>query len=197
MTKYIVNSGGTTNDSNKTSKYYAEILKGLGDNPKILYCFFAEKRENWEEKYDKYVEYFKSLIDKSVKPTFELAMPDKFVEQVEKSDAVVIHGGDDHLVIYWLKQYDLPKIFKDKTVAVSSASSDALSTSFYAIDWRQCMDGLGILPIKFIPHYKSKWGEEDQRGPIDWEKIHKELEDYKEDLPIHALEEGEYIVIEK
>lgn len=197
MTKYILNAGGTTKDAEKTSKYYAEILKGLGKNPKILYCFFAEKRENWEEKYEKYVGHFESLVDKNTQPIFEMALPDKFEQQVKESDAVIIHGGDDHLVMYWLKQFDLSRMFNGKTVAVSSASSDALSKAFYAIDWRQCMDGLGILPIKFISHYKSDWGENDTRGPIDWENIYNELEGYKEDLPIHALEEGNFIVIEQ
>ena len=60
------------------------------------------------------------------------------------------------------------------------------------------MDGLGILPIKFIPHYKSNWGSDDPRGSIDWEAALRELEEYGDaSLPIHALEEGEYIVIEK
>ncbi|EKE21485.1 MAG: hypothetical protein ACD_7C00216G0001 [uncultured bacterium] len=60
------------------------------------------------------------------------------------------------------------------------------------------MDGLGILPIKFIPHYKSSYGEDDPRGSIDWESAYKELEGCgNKSLPIHALEEGNFIVIEQ
>jgi len=197
MTKYILNSGGLKNNPAKAVKFYNEVIKGLGNKPCILYCFFAEKRENWEEKYKKYTEGLLELIDKDIKPIFELAFPDKFVEQVERCDVINIHGGDDHLVQYWLKKFDLQEIFRDKVVATNSASSNALSKYFWTCDWRQCMDGLGILPIKFIPYYKSDWGKDDPRGSIDWEKAYQEFSEYGEkDLPVYALEEGNYIIFE-
>jgi len=60
------------------------------------------------------------------------------------------------------------------------------------------MDGLGIFPIKFIPHYKSNFGSEDPRGSINWKKAYEELKDFGDtNLPIHALEEGDFVVIEK
>ena len=55
------------------------------------------------------------------------------------------------------------------------------------------MEGLGIFPIKFLAHFKSKYGEDDPRGPIDWDKAYAELKEYGEkDLPIYALEEGDW-----
>lgn len=60
------------------------------------------------------------------------------------------------------------------------------------------MDGLGILPIKFIPHYTSDFGSGGSRGTVNWDNAYKELEEYGDkSLPIHALEEGDYIVIEQ
>ena len=94
-----------------------------------------------------------------------------------------------------MRQYDTTKLFKDKVVATNSASSDMLATHYWTCDWRQCGDGFGILPIKFIPHYKSDFGDDDPRGPIDWDRAYKELRSYKDKgLPIVALEEGEYKV---
>ena len=59
------------------------------------------------------------------------------------------------------------------------------------------MDGLGILPIKFLPHYQSDYGKNDSRGPIDWEKGRLELKNYADQsLPVYALKEGEFVVIE-
>jgi hypothetical protein len=72
-----------------------------------------------------------------------------------------------------------------------------LATHHYTCDWRACASGLGILPIKFIPHYKSSFGDADPRGPIDWDRAYVELEGYGDkSLPIHALKEGEYVVFE-
>jgi len=197
MTKYILNSGGTSSYPEKHSRFVNEIIKDLGNDPKILFCFFAQKREDWEKKFEKYKNDFIEKI-KGVKPEFELAFPDKFVEQVKNSDAIVIFGGDDVLVQYWLGKFDLSKIFKNKVVGTSSAGSNAIVESSWTCDWRKCIDGLGILPIKFIPHYKStEYAKEDPKGPIDWDAAFKELSSYgNKSLPIHALEEGDFIILE-
>ena len=198
MTKYIVNSGGGKNNPEEAKKSIEETLKGLGDKPNILFCFFAQKREDWEEDFKNKVAGFKEMIPADVEPIFDLAIPDKFVEQVDKADAIIIFGGDDHLVQYWLKQFDIPKIWNDKVVSTSSASSNALAKEFWTCDWRELMGGLGILPIKFIPHYKSDYGIDDPRGPVDWDRAYKELKEYGDkNLPMYALEEGELIVLEK
>ena len=197
MTKYFLNSGGLKNNPEKALEFFNAIISGLGNRPKILYCFFAEKRESWEEKFESYKKGFLKVVGEKVEPIFELAMPDKFVDQIKKCDVILIHGGDDHLIQCWFSKFDLPHIWEGKVVATSSASSDALVASFWTCDWRGCMDGLGILPIKLIPHYKSNFGSHDPRGPIDWEKAYNELNNFGDkSLPIYALEEGDYVKFE-
>ena len=57
---------------------------------------------------------------------------------------------------------------------------------------------MGILPIKFIPHYQSDFGRDDPRGPIDWAKAYQELAAFGDrSLPISAIPEGKFIIIEK
>jgi len=198
MTKYILNSGGLRNNPEKAVLFFNEILKGLGNEPKVLFCFFAQARQDWEKKFEDYKGNFLKMVDGDIQPVVELAFPDKFVEQVKNCDAIIIYGGDDHLIKYWLNQYNLPELWTGKVVATNSAGSDVLVKHFWTCDWRQCMDGLGILPIKFIPHYKSDYGNDDPRGPVEWKVAHGELVDYGDkSLPIHALEEGDFIIIEK
>lgn len=197
MTKYVVNSGNIRGDMSKAKKYFAEVFKGLGNNPKVLFCFFANLREEWEESYQNYVNDFGSYLSPTVKPSFQLAMPADFIKQCKDADVIWIKGGDDHLVQYWLSQYKLRDVWRDKVVAVSSASSDAVATHFWTGDWRECFDGLGLIPMKFIAHYKSSYGDTDPRGPIDWERGYKELEDFGDKmLPIYALPEGDFKVFE-
>ncbi len=198
MTKYILNSGGLKNNAEKADKFNKEIVKDLGKNPNILFCHFAIPREYWEEKFSSYTKRFLESMNKGINPKFELAYPDKFIDQIKNNDAVMIHGGDDKLLLYWLKQYDLPKIWKGKIVAGSSAGSNVLAKIFWACDWRQCLDGLNILPIKFITHYKSRFGNNDPRGSVDWKKAYSELSECgNKKLPICALKEGDFIIIEK
>lgn len=201
MTKYILNSGNAKNFPQKEIDFTKEILADFKQDSevKILYCFFAQARGDWEEKYKKYKERFLQLVGSRFKLTFELAFPEKFEEQIKSSNVILIQGGDNYLLQSWLKQFDLPKIWDGKIVATSSAGSDALVNSFWTCDWRKNMDGLNILPIKFISHYKSEtYGLDDPRGPIDWRKAYQEISEYGDKkLPIHALEEGEFIVFEQ
>lgn len=198
MVKYILNSGGTRSYPDRAKKFFAEIVNGLGGKPRILICCFAQPREDWEQKFEQDKTTLFNLFPEGVTPTLEMAFPATFEDQIKNSDAVYIHGGDDHLLQYWLKQFNIPKLWDGKVVATNSASSNALSKHFWTCDWRQNMDGLGILPIKFLAHYKSAYGDDDPRGPVDWESGYKELEIYGDkSLPIRALEEGNYIVIEQ
>ncbi|MDD4901625.1 MAG: Type 1 glutamine amidotransferase-like domain-containing protein [Patescibacteria group bacterium] len=170
----------------------------MNKNPHILLCFFARERECWEEKFKSYQQNFVELVGGNIEPMFELALPDIFTEQVKNNDAIVIYGGDDDMLYYRLQQYDLPEIWQNKIIAGSSAGSDVLTKHYWTCDLRQCADGFGILPIKFIPHYKSEYGSNDTRGPIDWKKAYEELAEYGDkSLPIYALEEGDFIIFEK
>ena len=110
MTKYILNSGGAKNFPEKEKEFIGEILSGFEGEVNVLYCFFAQARENWEIKYEKYQKRFEKLTDDKVELKFELAFPEKFEEQIKRSDVIMIPGGDDHLLQYWLSKFDLPKI---------------------------------------------------------------------------------------
>ncbi|MEA2006758.1 MAG: hypothetical protein U9O20_01175 [Patescibacteria group bacterium] len=109
-----------------------------------------------------------------------------------------IYGGDDESLMLRLSCFDLEQLWKDKTVATISAGIDSIAQHFWTCDWRKCMDGFGILPTKVIPHYNSDYWSEDLQGPVDWQDVQEELKKYGDrSFPLHSLEEGEYIVIEK
>lgn len=196
MTKYVLNSGGITNQPELKKRFHQELVKDLGTTPRFLLCNFAQGREYWEPKFRGYTEAISEDMPEGTKPTFVLAMPADFVEQCRRADVVYFHGGDDHLVQYWMRQFDLAEIFEGKVVAANSASADMLATHYWTCDWRECGDGFGVLPIKFIPHYLSNFGFDDPRGPIDWQKAYKELQAYGDtSLPIYAPKEGEFVVL--
>jgi hypothetical protein len=196
-TKYFLQSGGLKEQPAKAKAFHRAIVGNLKE-PKILICIFAQMREVWEEKFPKYSEAIKRDLPSNVKPVFMLAMPDTFKEDCREADIIYCLGGDDQLAMWRFGAFDLPKIWDGKIVSTNSASTDMLAESFWTCDWRKCMNGLNVLPLKFIPHFKSNWGNDDPRGPIDWGKAHQELEDFGDtSLPIHALEEGVYIVIEQ
>ena len=197
-TKYILQSGGVRNYPDKKKLWHAEIIKTAPNNPNVLVCLFTVPRELWEEKYPSYCASFLEDMPADVKPEFRMTSPDTFVDDCAWADIVYCLGGDDALAKYWFGRFDLPKVWQGKIVSANSASSDALVTHYFTCDWRDCNDGLGILPIKFLPHFKSSYGADDPRGPVDWEKGFSDLKAYgNTELPVHALEEGDFIVVEQ
>lgn len=198
MTKYVINSGGIKNEPKLKKQFHQELVKELGNTPKFLLCNFAQGREYWEAKFQGYSDAITEDMPQDVNPIFALAMPSEFATQCNEADVIYFHGGDDHLLKYWMEQFDMPLLFKDKVIATNSASSDMLSKHYWTCDWRQCSDGFGILPIKFIPHYQSAFGADDPRGAIDWDEARQELSEYGDrSLKIYALKEGEFEVFEQ
>jgi len=197
MTKYVVNSGNVRADKEKAKKFVAEVVANLGRTPKILFCTFAVLRQHWEKKFEDYSGDLANYLSETVVPEYKMALPELFVEQCVWADVVWVLGGDDYLLMFWLKQFELTKLWDGKTVATSSASSDAVSAYFWTCDWRKCIDGLGLISIKFLPHFGSSYGNDDPRGTIDWVAAKTELAEYgDESLTIYALPEGDFAVFE-
>lgn len=193
MIRFLLNSGGVYSTGDRGKKYINDALSDKGSNPKILICLFPLVFDDWFKRYDKYKVDIDELAEDR-HPIYDLAFPDTFATQCSWADVVIIHGGDDHLTMFWLQQFDLRSIWEGKTIAAQSASIDALSSSFWTCNWRRCFNGLGIVPLRFLTHYNSNWGLDDHRGPIDWQAARRELEQYGDVThPVYALEEGEYI----
>lgn len=197
MTKYVLNSGGLSRNPDGARRFFAELVSGFGTTPKILICFFAQPREMWEPKYEQYKITYGGLMPVGVSPEYKLAYPDSFKEQVAWADIIYCHGGDDYLARYWFERLDVPSVWQEKVIGTNSATTHILSKSFWTCDWRQPLDGMGIVPIRTIAHFESDYGINDPRGPIDWQKAKAELEAHSDaTYPIQALHEGEFIVIE-
>jgi len=127
VTKYILNSGGLNNSADKGSRFFNKMVKDLSAEPKIVMCYFTQPREDWKMKYQKYLESMMMVPPSTEWPRFEMAWPDQFASQIQKSDRVYLHGGDEPLIQYRLWQYYLPSVWDGKVVATKSASSHLLS----------------------------------------------------------------------
>lgn len=191
-TKYILVGGYLHKASDEGRAFCEELVKGFNfDRPvKILDCLFADTEERWEVKFKEDKERFKKYIKNF---NFELADPKKFIEQVKASDVIFLRGGETERLINVLnKRGDWIKELDGKVLAGTSAGGDVISKYSYNLDTNKIIDCLGLLPVKFIPHWCS-----DYNAPnIDWDKALQELKNYKENLPIYTLKEGEFVVIE-
>lgn len=190
MTKFVL-VGGYSNKSPDNGEAFAkELVEGFDQPVRILVCLFARPVGEWEETFQKDKLLFASKLKQKV--LLELADPTRFVEQVKNTDVLYFRGGRTKTLIEALKDAkDWEKELTDKTVAGSSAGVNFLARYYYSLDDLEIREGLGVLPMKALVHYKS-----DYNAPnIDWENAYQELKDFGEDLPILAIPEGKFEVI--
>jgi peptidase E len=190
MTKYILAGGYIQKAVDGGKAFCEEMVSKLNIDKKIriLYVAFAEPKHLWEEKMLVNKELFSKFINNF---ELQLAQVENFTEQIKDADVVYVRGGDTDLLFEVLSSIDgWYKELVGKVYVGASAGAEVISKYVYNLDTLCITEYLGIFPIKFIPHWKS-----DYNAPnIDWDKAYDDLKEYKEDLPIHTLKEGEFKV---
>lgn len=191
MTKYILIGGYPSKASDGGKSFCEEFIKGFNEPIRILDCIFARPRETWEEVFADDKEFFRKHLPNK-KFEIQLADPEKFIEQVKWANVIYLRGGRTSQLIELLnKNKGWYKELDGKTLAGTSAGANAIAKYYYGLDSLKLCEGLGLLPIKVIVHWRS-----DYNAPnIDWDKAYSELKKYKEDLPIITLAEGQFELI--
>ena len=188
MTKYILGGGRTQKPADRGRAFCEELVKDieLYRPVKILDCMFAIPMNGWDEKLKEDNQMLSEFIT-----NFELILADvdKFEEQVKDADVIFLRGGETDVLIDLLKKTgDWTKYLDGKTIAGTSAGAMAIAKYSHALEQDKLMEGLGLLPVKVIAHWKTDIYE------VDWDRALKEIKDYKEDLPVYTLAEGEFKV---
>ncbi len=192
-TKYILIGGYVRKTADGGKAFCEELVKGFVEPVRILDCLFAEPEEIWKEKLANDKTLFAIYLpDKKLE--IQLASPNKFIEQVQWANAIYLRGGETAKLISTLKQSKgWSDVLKGKTLAGTSAGANAIAKYYYSLDKLTVGEGLGLLPIKVLIHYRSDYNA----LHIDWDKAYSELRNHKENLPVLALREGEFKIIEK
>lgn len=191
MTKYILAGGYIVRGSPDGGKAFCdELVKGIDKKPiKILDCMFARPSDSWEDKLKEDNDFFSKHVSDF---TLELADPLKFTEQVKNSDVIFLRGGfilplmeilnND---ISWIKE------LKGKVVAGTSAGAATIARYYYVGTTSRIGNGLNLLPIKFIAHWKSENPKYSEKK-IDWNRALRSMKEHKENIELVTLQEGEF-----
>ena len=193
-TKYILVGGYVAKAKDGGKAFCEELTDGFEKPVKILDCIFARPVENWGVTFEKDKVFFRhNLPERKFK--LVLANLDEFIEQVKWANVIYIKGGKTEPLLNELReQIGWEKELDNKTVSGSSAGAHAIAKYYYSLDKEGVIKGgLGLLPIKVVVHYRS-----DYNAPnIDWDNADAVLEDYKKDLEVVKLREGEFKIFKK
>jgi peptidase E len=189
MTKYILAGGRIDKSLDEGKAFVEELIAGFDKRVQVLVCPFARKREEWPSCLEGDQEFFSKFTT-----NFELVLADPaiFTEQVKKANVIFFRGGYPEPLLELLKlSSDWINYLEGKTVAGTSAGAEILAKYYSVSKNGRIGEGLGILPIKFSPHWLSTTG--DYEG-VNWEERMDQLHAHQEDLPMVLLKEGEFKV---
>lgn len=158
-TKFILHGGfkkGKTDEDN--TAFYSEILKNADADSKILIVPFAKDLERIIPTTEKVMGEF-NRVKGNKNLSFEVATEESFKLQLQSADIVYFQGGTTLKLMTVLNNFTNLKeiILERKTVAGESAGANALCNLFYSPSAKGVYQGLGILPIKIIPHYVPEY----------------------------------------
>ena len=193
MTKYILLGGLIRKAEDGGKAFCEELTKDISHKPvRILNCLFARDEKDWESVHEENRKFLeRNISDFEV----ELALPEKFVEQMKNADIIFFQGGIPEKLISQLNTFsDWKKELEQKVVAASSSGADALCKYYASGKTQTIKEGLGILDIKFIPHWKSDYGE---GLVIEWDSLLTKLQAHRESLNVLTVRDTEFVVIEK
>jgi peptidase E len=199
MTKFILHGGMVKLPSANNDNFFREILQAVLESPRILLILFASPKEKWADKEDGYKNKF---LDQADGRKIDILVADEdldiLIQQVVWSNVLYIGGGDDLILQRQLEKIpDFEKMIKNKVVAGSSAGALVLAKYYYDNDYDKIYEGLGILPIKIITHYSTPENPSPTKAYPPNEDKRQELENYKEKLPVYAIPETEFVVVDK
>lgn len=189
MTTYILHGGAAGRDSEQNRKFFATAKEYIPKDGTMLVICHAREKELWNEKFELVQKTFLEDTIPKKKISLVLASEDTiiFEAQVKNADVLYILGGDTCKLRDFLRGIqNFEKLLENKVVVGSSAGALVFAKYFYSNDYRECFDGLGFLPLKMFCHYSE--GNEDALT---------KLQLFKEEVKVIALQEEEYLIIEK
>lgn len=185
-TKFVLHGGFAPSQIPEDNVFYAEVLKGTGDNPRILLVYFAKEEDRIpKNRVEDIAQFEKNRGGKKL--VFEVANEKGFAEQVRRSDIVYFHGGRTAKILPVLARFpNLKEMFEGKIIAGDSAGANVLSAYFYGHHDKKAFEGLGLVPIKLFCHYSKDEGDKIQ-----------ELNKFRSDMETVALSEYQTKVFEQ
>ena len=165
-TKFILHGGfNSQNKEENNSDFYKEILKDAPENALILLVPFAKEEDRIYLATQKVtLELNRNKWQENI--MVEIANEKEFLKQLQLVNIIYFHGGVSLKLLHTLKKYPaLGEMLEGKTIAGESAGANVLGKFFYSPHADNVFEGLGILPIKIIPHYKEEYvGKLDEVG---------------------------------
>lgn len=187
----VLHGGETSKKSPHNDLFFQQFTELVTkEEIKILMCYWARKKSEWNELFKRDSEKVKTQTDKKV--SFSVTESPKDVyKQLKEHDVLYIAGGKAELIEPLISQIsDLKKHLSGK-VYIGSSMGAFIASKYYVLsfdsqDANRVHGGIGIAPLNILCHWDAERHKE--------QKI-KLLRDKTPKMPILTLDECKYTIL--
>lgn len=157
MTKIILHGGYSMHADERNNAFYREMLASVPrHDANVLVAYFAKDEGDAMAKFPREQQRFLDNAEgKSL--SIRLATQENFINEIKDADILYLGGGKSLRLLNLLKSYpDFKNAIKGKVVAGESAGANVLSKYFYSKTEGGVFEGLGVVPIRFCPHFDHR-----------------------------------------
>ncbi len=157
-TIFILYGGFNPQEPNpRNFEFSQELLKEAPENAKVLIVPFAKETDRIAPTRERVsAELNNAKLQQNI--IIEGATEENFLEQVKSADVIYFQGGSSSKLLSVLKKYpNLKDSLQGKIVGGDSGGGNVLCKFFYSPKTDTVNEGLGILPVKMIPHFKEEY----------------------------------------
>lgn len=166
-TKFILYGGFNPAETNPdNSKFSQEILKDAPENARVLVVPFAKEPDRFLPTFERVLSELSTAKWQNNIIT-ESANEENFITQIKSADVIYFQGGSSSKLLETLKKFPaLDQLLKGKVIAGDSGGGNVLCKFFYSPKTDAVCEGLGIIPVKMIPHFKEEYRDKfNDTGP--------------------------------
>lgn len=187
-TKFILHGGMMSQGGPDNEAFFQEFVKDLEEGDTVLWIGFARKEgEDRERIFIRDTGFIAEQSDKSF--NYINATIGDLESQLKAANAIFVTGGNSEVLVDTIKNYPkFTQLIAGKTYAGSSAGACLVSTIYYHCSKQRISEGIGLLPIRTMVHYKNpEFNATDET--LD------ELKQQREDLELLVLPECQWQIM--
>jgi peptidase E len=185
MTTFIIHGGQAGDEHKRNDAFFREMVRGVAEPVNILLVPFARVEPKRTEVVQRHSARLQR-VNEGVKLHIIVADETRLAEQIASASVVYIVGGETARLVSALRSVpNIVELLQGKILAGSSAGAYALVKYYWENDTHELGEGLGLLNTKAFAHFSPASLSE-----------YQQLANYKENLPIIALPEGDWVRLE-
>ncbi len=157
-TKFVLYGGFNPKEvTPRNFEFSQELLREAPENARVLVVPFSKEPDRITPTRERVSnELNAAKWQQSI--SIEGATEEKFMDQIQNADVIYFQGGSSSKLLEVLKKYPgLKDALVGKTIGGDSGGGNVLCAFFYSPKTETVTEGLGILPLKMIPHFKEEY----------------------------------------